>query len=182
VAHFLGGAASGNPSRRTSKQGELSEFEHEWTSNEEAEQRFREVMIVNAGGPKCLVLKVEIPVEDMARIARVEELPGGGTMRHASIWSAIHPRLLDIVLTRRSTLIFVNNRRTAERIAGAVNELAEQRGISGTLARAHHGSLAASQRAEIEEQLKAGNIRALIATSSLELGIDMGAIDLVVQI
>ena len=102
--------------------------------------------------------------------------------KRTSIWSAIHPRLLEIVLTRQSTLIFVNNRRTAERLAGALNDLAQQQQIPGTLARAHHGSLAAAQRSEIEEQLKAGNIRALVATSSLELGIDMGAIDLVIQI
>ncbi len=78
---------------------------------------------------------------------------------------------------RTSTILFVNSRRIAERLAGALNELAGE-----TLARAHHGSLAASQRAEIEELLKAGKIRALVATSSLELGIDMGAVDLVVQI
>src|SRR6185312_12690941 len=182
VAHFLGGAIAGKASRRTGKQSELSEFEHEWTSNQEAEQKFREVTIVNAGGPKRLDLKVEVPIEDMARVAWVEELPGGEKVRRASIWSAIHPRLLEIVLSRQSTLIFVNNRRTAERVAGAMNELAEQQGIHETVARAHHGSLAASQRAETEEQLKAGNIRALVATSSLELGIDMGSIDLVIQV
>ena len=74
-------------------------------------------------------------------------------------------------------MIFVNNRRVAERLAGALNELANE-----PIARANHGSLAESQRAEIEEQLKAGNIKALVATSTLELGIDMGAIDLVVQV
>jgi Lhr-like helicase len=79
---------------------------------------------------------------------------------------------------RQSTLIFVNNRRTAERLAGLINDLAQE-----PLARAHHGSLAAAQRAEIEDQLlKTGQIRAVVATSSLELGIDMGAIDLVIQI
>ena len=94
-----------------------------------------------------------------------------------SIWSAIHPRLVELVRERRSTIIFVNSRRIAERMAAALNELAGE-----PLARAHHGSLAAAQRAEIEEQLKAGKLRALVATSSLELGIDMGAVDLVVQI
>ena len=78
---------------------------------------------------------------------------------------------------RRSTLIFVNARRIAERMAGAINDLAGE-----PSARAHHGSLAAAQRKEIEELLKAGEIKALVATSSLELGIDMGAIDLVIQI
>lgn len=182
VAHFLGGVEAGRAPKRAGEKSELAEFEREWTSDEEAGQTFRKVTIVNANEPKRLELRVEVPVEDMARIAQVEELPGGTKARRTSIWSAIHPRLLEIILTRRSTLIFVNNRRTAERIAGAVNELAEQQGIHGTLARAHHGSLAASQRAEIEEQLKAGTIRALVATSSLELGIDMGAIDLVIQI
>jgi ATP-dependent Lhr-like helicase len=84
---------------------------------------------------------------------------------------------LEIIQGRTSTLIFVNARRVAERLAGALNELAGE-----SIARAHHGSLAAVQRSEIEEMLKAGRIKALIATSSLELGIDMGAIDLVIQI
>jgi ATP-dependent Lhr-like helicase len=85
--------------------------------------------------------------------------------------------LLDLVRSHRSTLIFVNSRRLAERISGAVNELAGE-----VLVRAHHGSVAADQRKEIEERLKLGTLRGLVATSSLELGIDMGAIDLVVQI
>ncbi len=87
------------------------------------------------------------------------------------------PRLLELVQAHRSTLIFVNSRRLAERLAGALNELAGE-----PLVRAHHGSLARAQRTEIEDLLKAGRLRALVATSSLELGIDMGAIDLVVQI
>ncbi|MFY9745508.1 MAG: crosslink repair DNA glycosylase YcaQ family protein, partial [Acidobacteriaceae bacterium] len=91
--------------------------------------------------------------------------------------TTIPPRLLAIILARQSTLIFVNNRRTAERLAGLVNDLAQQ-----PLARAHHGSLAAAQRTEIETLLKTGQIRAVVATSSLELGIDMGAIDMVIQI
>lgn len=182
VAHFLGGVEEHRLPKRESAREEVAEFEREWVSNEEGQQKFRPVTIVNASEPKRLELKVEVPVEDMARIAQVQPLPEGGAARRTSIWSVIHPRLLDIVLARRSTLIFVNNRRTAERMAGALNELAEQRQIPGVLARAHHGSLAATQRAEVEEQLKAGNIRALVATSSLELGIDMGAIDLVVQI
>jgi ATP-dependent Lhr-like helicase len=184
VAHFLAGLEAERlpckTAKRETKSEELAEFEREWTGNEEAEYRFRPVTIINASEPKRLNLKVEVPVEDMARLNRVDETHG--EKRSSSIWSAIHPRLLEIVLTRQSTLIFVNNRRTAERLAGALNELAEQQQIPGTLARAHHGSLAASQRTEIEDQLKAGNIRALVATSSLELGIDMGAIDLVIQI
>jgi ATP-dependent helicase Lhr and Lhr-like helicase len=191
VAHFLAGVeprtapkSKGRAAARETKAEELAEFEHAWTSDDEAEQRFRPVTIVNASEPKRLELRVEVPVEDMARIAQPEEPgdPESQKQKRSSIWSAIYPRLLEIVLARQSTLIFVNNRRTAERIAEALNELATERQIAGTLARAHHGSLAAAQRAEIEEQLKAGNIRALVATSSLELGIDMGAIDLVIQI
>lgn len=182
VARFLGGVEKHELPKHKAARAECAELESEWTSDCEAALRFRPVTIVSASEPKRLELKVEVPVEDMARIARIEEPPGGSEARRTSIWSAIHPRLLDIVLARRSTLVFVNNRRTAERMAGALNELAEQRKIPGTLARAHHGSLAAAQRAEVEEQLKAGKLRALIATSSLELGIDMGAIDLVVQI
>src|SRR5207248_1544729 len=94
-----------------------------------------------------------------------------------SIWSAIHPRLLELIRDHRSTLIFVNSRRLSERLAGALNDLAGE-----TLVRSHHGSLARPQRVEVEDLLKAGRLRALVATSSLELGIDMGAIDLVVQI
>ncbi len=138
----------------------------------------RPVTIVNATSPKQLSLRVEVPVEDLAPAASAE--PGSTAPRRASIWTTIPPRLLEIVRQRRSTLIFVNNRRTAERLAGALNELAAPEELP--IARAHHGSLAAAQRAEIEEQLKAGRIRALVATSSLELGIDMGAIDLVIQI
>jgi ATP-dependent helicase Lhr and Lhr-like helicase len=189
VAHFLAGLEVAPVPRKPAKgekiSGELAAFEHEWVSNEEAEQKFRPVTIVNASEPKRLDLSVEVPVEDMARLGQVEESPNGGASQNpkrTSIWSAIHPRLLEIVLKRQSTLIFVNNRRTAERLAGALNDLAQQQQIPGTLARAHHGSLAASQRSEIEEELKAGRIRALVATSSLELGIDMGAIDLVIQI
>ncbi len=142
--------------------------------------RYRPVTILNAAEPKRLELRIEVPVEDMARLGEVQALPSGAASqgpKRTSIWSAIHPRLLEIVRERTSTLIFVNSRRIAERLAGALNELAGE-----TLARAHHGSLAAPQRSEIEELLKAGRIKALVATSSLELGIDMGAVDLVIQI
>ena len=94
-----------------------------------------------------------------------------------SIWSSIHPKLLELIRSHKSTLLFVNSRRLAERLAAALNELAGE-----PLVRAHHGSLARAQRTEIEDLLKGGHLRALVATSSLELGIDMGAIDLVIQI
>src|SRR6185503_15205710 len=127
-----------------------------------------------------LSLRIEVPVEDMARLASATDLPSGpaaqGPVR-PSIWSSVHPRLLELIRSHRSTLIFVNNRRLAERLAASLNELAGE-----PLVRSHHGSMARDSRSEVEELLKAGGIRALVATSSLELGIDMGAIDLVVQI
>jgi ATP-dependent helicase Lhr and Lhr-like helicase len=171
VAHFLGG----------------TEPERDGPSEMKAERRFRPVTIVNASEPKRLALQVHLPVEDLAKQPRREPTPPGEVAKRASIWTTIPPRVLEIVRRRQSTLIFVNNRRTAERLAGAINELAQASGDTGTpeappIARAHHGSLAAAQRREIEDQLKRGQIRALVATSSLELGIDMGAIDLVIQI
>jgi ATP-dependent Lhr-like helicase len=147
---------------------------------EAASLRYRPVTIVNAAAPKQLKLRIEVPVEDMARLGEMEEIPSGPasqTPRRVSIWNAIHPRLLEIIRERNSTILFVNSRQTAERLAGALNDLAGE-----PIARAHHGSLAAAQRSVIEEQLKAGQIRALCATSTLELGIDMGAVDLVIQI
>ncbi len=142
--------------------------------------RYRPVTIVNAGARKVLELRVEVPVEDMAKLGEIQDQPSGPASqgpKRTSIWQSIHPRLLEIIRERTSTLIFVNARRVAERLAGALNDLAGEQ-----IARAHHGSLAAAQRTEIEELLKAGKIRALVATSSLELGIDMGAVDLVIQI
>jgi ATP-dependent Lhr-like helicase len=142
--------------------------------------RYRPVTIVNAAAPKQLKLRIEVPVEDMARLGEMEEIPTGPasqTPKRVSIWNAIHPRLLEIIREKNSTILFVNSRQVAERLAGALNDLAGE-----PIARAHHGSLAAAQRSVIEEQLKAGQIRALCATSTLELGIDMGAVDLVIQI
>jgi ATP-dependent helicase Lhr and Lhr-like helicase len=142
--------------------------------------RYRPVTIINASARKQLKLRIEVPVEDMARLQTMEEIPTGPASqapRRVSIWNAIHPRLLEIIRERHSTILFVNSRQVAERLAGALNELAGEE-----IARAHHGSLAAYQRSVIEEQLKAGQIKALCATSTLELGIDMGAVDLVIQI
>jgi ATP-dependent Lhr-like helicase len=142
--------------------------------------QYRPVTIVNASARKQLKLRIEVPVEDMARLGEQEAIPSGPASqapKRVSIWNAIHPRLLEIISERTSTILFVNSRQVAERLAGALNELAGE-----PIARAHHGSLAAAQRSVIEEQLKAGQIRALCATSTLELGIDMGAVDLVIQI
>src|SRR4030095_15886876 len=82
-----------------------------------------------------------------------------------------------LIRAHRSTIVFVNARRLAERLAARLNELAGEE-----LARAHHGSIAREQRLQIEDQLKRGTLRAIVATSSLELGIDMGAVDLVIQV
>lgn len=149
-------------------------------ANAEEVLRFRPVTIINASATKQLSLRIEVPVEDMARLQTMEEIPTGPasqTPRRVSIWNAIHPRLLELIRERHSTILFVNSRQVAERLAGALNELAGEE-----IARAHHGSLASYQRSVIEEQLKAGQIKALCATSTLELGIDMGAVDLVIQI
>ncbi len=142
--------------------------------------RWRKVTVVDAGHKKALELSVEVPVEDMARLGEPVELPSGAASQglvRASIWTAIHPRLLELIRAHRTTLLFVNSRRVAERLAAALNELAGE-----LLVQAHHGSVARPQRIAIEDNLKAGRLRGLVATSSLELGIDMGSIDLVVQI
>ena len=142
--------------------------------------RQRPVTIVDAGVKKVLELEVTVPVEDMASLGQRPMPSEDGTLdpeARTSIWPAIHPVLLDLIRAHRSTLIFVNSRRLSERLANQLNELAGE-----DLVRAHHGSVAREQRLEIEESLKAGRLPALVATSSLELGIDMGAIDLVVQV
>jgi ATP-dependent Lhr-like helicase len=126
----------------------------------------RPIELVDAGTRKELDLRVVVPLEDMRE-------PGEGS----SIWPSIYPALLELVQEHRSTIVFVNNRRLAERLALRLNELAEEE-----IARAHHGSLAREQRVEVEELLKKGDVPCLVATSSLELGIDMGAVDLVVQV
>jgi ATP-dependent helicase Lhr and Lhr-like helicase len=134
----------------------------------------REVSIVDAGRLKTMEVRVEVPVEDMTRLTAEDE---DGARGANSIWPAIYPRLLRLIQEHRSTIVFVNSRRLAERIAARVNELAEE-----DLVRAHHGSIAREQRLLIEDDLKAGRLRGLVATSTLELGIDMGAVDLVLQI
>ncbi|HWX52147.1 MAG TPA: DEAD/DEAH box helicase, partial [Solirubrobacteraceae bacterium] len=160
----------------------------------------RRVTIVDAGTRKELDLRIEVPVESMAEPGGpadpdqdpLEPRPGGESTR-GSIWPAIYPELLKLVREHNSTIVFVNNRRAAERVALRLNELAsaQQEGVEGEnpgaqppreIARAHHGSLAREERTKVEELLKAGELPCLVATSSLELGIDMGAVDLVLQI
>jgi ATP-dependent Lhr-like helicase len=135
----------------------------------------RDVQLVDAGVAKELDLKVVVPVEDMREPGASQDIGSEGSQ--SSIWPSIYPEILKLVEEHRSTIVFVNNRRLAERLALRLNELAEKE-----VARAHHGSLAREQRVEIEELLKAGEIPCLVATSSLELGIDMGAVDLVIQV
>src|SRR6187397_1336633 len=148
----------------------------------------RPIELVDAGSRKELDLEVIVALEDvrepgsdlgLAQPALPPEvaMSSGYESSARSIWPSIYPALLDLVRQHRSTIVFVNNRRLAERLALRLNELADE-----TIARAHHGSLAREQRTEIEELLKAGLIPCLVATSSLELGIDMGAVDLVIQV
>jgi ATP-dependent Lhr-like helicase len=189
VARFLGGVELQGPRDQGDKgTRDLEETGHVPSASVEDETqdaaahglKYRPVTVVDASAPKQLKLRIEVPVEDMARLGEMEDIPSGPASqmpRRVSIWNAIHPRLLEIIRERNSTILFVNSRQVAERLAGALNELAGE-----PIARAHHGSLAAAQRSVIEEQLKAGQIRALCATSTLELGIDMGAVDLVIQI
>ena len=196
VARFLGGTtpALGRGQTELPAPPHPDEaIQHEFGSG--SVTAFRPVTIVDTSAKKRLELTIEVPVEDMAtlrqaqgrpepgrgtKMGQTDDIPSGpasqGTAR-SSIWSAIHPRLLELVKSHQSTLIFVNSRRIAERLASALNELAGE-----VLVRSHHGSLARAQRIEVEDRLKAGQIRGLVATSSLELGIDMGAIDLVIQI
>ncbi len=148
----------------------------------------RDIELVDAGVRKELDLEVVIPVEDLRELNSTAELSvppladgvahtSGVEQSSRSIWPSIYPAILELVRQHRSTIVFVNNRRLAERLALRLNELAEEE-----IARAHHGSLAREQRFVVEELLKAGQIPCLVATSSLELGIDMGAVDLVIQV
>src|SRR5690606_20852756 len=137
----------------------------------------RPVHIVDTGTRKQLEIDVVVPVEDMSQPgddAAPLGQPGGGE-RRSSIWPSIYPRVLELVLAHRSTIIFCNARRAAERLAAKLNELYEETAGEQEieLVRAHHGSLAREQRIVIEDQLKRGELRGIVATSSLELGIDM---------
>jgi ATP-dependent Lhr-like helicase len=140
----------------------------------------RECTIVDTGIRKPLDLRIHVPVESMTELGSpqvaLDESANSENTRN-SIWPAIYPELLRLVREHRSTLIFVNNRRSAERLALRLNELAEE-----PVARSHHGSLAREERLLVEDQLKNGELPCLVATSSLELGIDMGAVDLVLQV
>ncbi|HWI66210.1 MAG TPA: DEAD/DEAH box helicase [Symbiobacteriaceae bacterium] len=125
----------------------------------------RDVTIIDTGTRKQLDLKVEVPLNDM------RALPEN------TMWAAIYPRILELVGQHRSTLIFVNNRGLAERLTARLNDKAGYE-----LAKCHHGSVSRTVREAVEADLKEGRLPCLVATSSLELGIDIGFVDLVIQI
>ena len=141
----------------------------------------RPVTVVDAGLRKPMEVEVVVPIEDMASIGTVPDQPPPSDPtqppERISIWPSIHPRLLELVQGHHSTIVFTNARRLAERLASRLNELAGEE-----LVAAHHGSIAREQRLDIEDRLKRGVLKGIVATSSLELGIDMGAVDLVVQV
>ncbi|MEH0840780.1 ATP-dependent helicase [Micromonospora sp. CPCC 205711] len=190
----------------------------------------RPVDVVQPATPKTIEVSVQVPVEDMTRLdeqeqPREDDLGGPGP-RRASIWPAVEERVFSLIRAHRSTIVFTNSRRSAERLCARLNELAAEElaaatappggpdaergadawggpigpvraprppaevmaqsgaaaGAAPVIARAHHGSVSREERKHIEEALKSGQLPAVVATSSLELGIDMGAVDLVVQI
>jgi len=146
-------------------------------------------------------LQVVVPVEDMTEPGAYDESADSAPDRHASLWPHVEERVADLIASHRSTIVFANSRRLAERLTARLNEIASDRvwesaappahvmaqagqshGAAAVIAKAHHGSVSKEQRALIEDDLKGGRLPAVVATSSLELGIDMGAVDLVVQI
>ena len=148
----------------------------------------RPVEVVEVPSDKVFDLSVVVPVEDMAELgdvqkADVEELgpsldrSAAGVEARTSIWPHVEERVLELIRAHKSTIVFGNSRRLAERLCGRLNDLAGEE-----IARAHHGSVSKEQRKLIEDDLKMGRLSTVVATSSLELGIDMAAVDLVVQI
>ena len=172
----------------------------------------RPAVVVAPASAKIFDLKVVVPVEDMAEIASLDDdsVPAEERGRQrSSIWPHVEQRVAELIEQHTSTLVFANSRRLAERLCNRLNEIrwaelnppdeqekprqgrapaelmgeaGQVQGVPPLLARAHHGSVSKEQRAEVEEALKAGLLPAVVATSSLELGIDMGAVDLVVQV
>jgi ATP-dependent Lhr-like helicase len=137
----------------------------------------RPVTVVDAPRDKELDLGIVVPVADMTRPEETVAAAAGEDGTRRSIWPAVYPKLLELVLANRTTLLFVNSRGLAERLAAELNTLAGEE-----LVQSHHGSVSREQRLEIENRLKAGELRGVVATSTLELGIDMAAIDLVVLV
>ena len=177
------------------------------------------VAIVAPASSKKFDLTVVVPVEDMTELGTAAPMEGSavGAQPQGSIWPHVEEKIVDLILEHRSTIVFANSRRLAERLTARLNEIYEERmavaelveaelvpstgsgsvrslpaqmmaqagstsGAAPLLARAHHGSVSKEQRAGIEDDLKSGRLRCVVATSSLELGIDMGAVDLVVQV
>ncbi|MEV0113971.1 ATP-dependent helicase [Streptomyces sp. NPDC050844] len=165
----------------------------------------RRVEIVQPPSGKEFDLSVVVPVEDLGELGGSPVADSDQAAERPSIWPHVEERITDLVQAHRSTIVFANSRRLAERLCNRLNEIAYERatgeplpedhspaevmaesgaakGAPPVLARAHHGSVSKEQRAQVEEDLKAGRLPAVVATSSLELGIDMGAVDLVVQV
>ncbi|MFF7457426.1 ATP-dependent helicase [Kitasatospora sp. NPDC008115] len=164
--------------------------------------------VVQPPAAKEFDLSVVVPVPDLDDLPAAPAVGGAADsdpQRQASIWPHVEERIVDLVQAHRSTIVFANSRRLAERLCNRLNEIAHERatgdglpeahapallmggsgaakGAPAVIARAHHGSVSKEQRALVEEELKAGRLPAVVATSSLELGIDMGAVDLVVQV
>ncbi|MFD4013124.1 ATP-dependent helicase [Streptomyces albidoflavus] len=164
----------------------------------------RRVEIVQPASGKEFDLSVVVPVEDLGELGG-SPVSDEGSGDRPSIWPHVEERIADLIQSHRSTIVFANSRRLAERLCNRLNEIAYERatgeampedhspaelmgaassasGAPPLIARAHHGSVSKEQRAQVEEDLKAGRLPAVVATSSLELGIDMGAVDLVVQV
>nr|WP_247746127.1 crosslink repair DNA glycosylase YcaQ family protein [Streptomyces oryzae] len=172
----------------------------------------RNAAIVQPPSGKQFELSVVVPVEDMGELgsspaqdAAGSDASGPGGGGKPSIWPSVEERIADLIQEHRSTIVFANSRRLAERLCNRLNEIAYERatgepmpedhspaelmgnagavtGAPTLIARAHHGSVSKEQRSQVEEDLKAGRLPAVVATSSLELGIDMGAVDLVIQV
>jgi ATP-dependent helicase Lhr and Lhr-like helicase len=176
------------------------------------------VRVVAPHADKLWDLSIVVPVEDMSDLGASASTPthdGPSSLddeqappRPPSIWPHVENRILDVISEHRSSIVFANSRRLAERLTAHLNDLHAERlgeltetfsppaqvmaqsgaskghdGSRGTvIARAHHGSVSKEQRAQIEDDLKAGRLPCVVATSSLELGIDMGAVDVVVQV
>ncbi|QZX97714.1 ATP-dependent helicase (plasmid) [Pantoea alfalfae] len=149
------------------------------------------VQVVNPAADRTLHLTIEVPVEDMTDIASADDLTGEASTASGSIWPHIEARILQQVMAHRATLVFVNSRGLAEKLTARLNarylakQTADERDAERAdeiIVRSHHGSVSKEQRGEIEAALKQGRLRCVVATSSLELGIDMGPVDLVIQV
>ncbi|WP_149083508.1 MULTISPECIES: ATP-dependent helicase [Microbacterium] len=169
------------------------------------------VEIVAPPASKTFELGVVVPMDDMTNPppppGAPPEAPGVDaeyTEVTGSVWPHVEEAIVDRILQNNSTIVFANSRRLAERLTGRLNEIYAERigvalpeptvpaammaqagstaGADPVLAKAHHGSVSKEQRAQVEEELKSGVLRCVVATSSLELGIDMGAVDLVIQV